>query len=106
VDKAKLNEASRGLYREEVVRLVDRMNALIPDHDRWIKVPSLKFNRRIGMFAHQKWNIEGTEEFSNGRYDEYLKQILPQPDDYHALRAMMRDNDWITPKKSDMADTA
>src|SRR4029077_18110287 len=54
VDKAKLNETSRGLYREEISRLVDRMNALIPDHERWLKVPVLKFNRRIGMFAHQQ----------------------------------------------------
>ena len=32
--------------------------------------------------------------------------VLPQPDDYHALRATMKDNDWITPKKADAPDTA
>jgi benzoyl-CoA 2,3-dioxygenase component B len=105
VDKPKLNEASRGLYREEVVRLVERMNRLIPDRDRWLKVPELKFNRRIGMYAHQRWTIEGSE-ISAEKYAEYLATVLPQPDDYFALRATMKDNDWITPKKQDMPDTA
>jgi hypothetical protein len=105
-EKAKLNEASRTLYRDEVVRLVDRMNSLIPDRDRWLKVPDLRFNRRIGMYGHQKWNVEGTEEFSNGAYDAYLGKVLPQKEDYLELRALMRENDWIAPKKQDMADTA
>jgi len=104
-EKAKLNEASRNLYRQEVVRLVDRMNALIPDRERWLRVPELKFNRRIGMYAGQTWTVEG-EEVSNERYAEYLASVLPQPADYMELRALMRETDWILPKKQDMPDTA
>src|SRR5437867_2084302 len=102
-DKAKLNETSRGLYRDEIVRLVDRMNALIPDRERWLKVPELKFNRRIGMFAHQHWTIDG-EELAPEKYSAYLAAVLPQPEDYFRLRALMKDNDWIAPKKQDMED--
>jgi hypothetical protein len=58
------------------------------------------------MYGGQKWNTEGTEEFTNGKYEAYLKDVLPQPDDYHALRALMRENDWIAPKKADTPDTA
>ncbi len=103
-DKAHLNEASRGLYRQEIVRLVDRMNAMIPDRARWLKVPELRFNRRIGLYAHQCWTIEG-EELSPDRYQAYLTTVLPQPADYFALRDIMKDDDWIAPKKQDMPDT-
>ncbi len=103
-DKAHLNEASRGLYRQEIVRLVERMNALIPDRDRWLMVPDLKFNRRIGMYARQCWTVEGTE-ISPDRYEAYLATVLPQPADYFALRDIMKDDDWIAPKKADMPDT-
>jgi benzoyl-CoA 2,3-epoxidase subunit B len=104
-DKAKLNETSRSLYRDEIARLVDRMNQMIPDRDRWLKTPALKFNRRIGMYAHQHWTVEG-DEVSPERYAAYLAGVLPQPDDYFHLRDLMKDNDWIAPKKQDMPDTA
>jgi 1,2-phenylacetyl-CoA epoxidase catalytic subunit len=103
-DKAHLNEASRGLYRQECVRLVERMNALIPDRDRWLRVPELQFNRRIGQWAHQCFSIEG-EPMSAERYAEYLKEVLPQPSDYLRLREVMKDSDWIAPKKQEMPDT-
>jgi benzoyl-CoA 2,3-dioxygenase component B len=103
-DRAHLNEASRGLYRQEIVRLVDRMNALIPDRERWLQVPALKFNRRIGVYAHQCWTVDG-REISRDRYEEYLTSVLPQPADYFALRDIMKDDDWIAPKKQDMPDT-
>jgi len=103
-DKAHLNEASRGLYRQEIVRLVDRMNAIIPDRERWLAAPDLKFNRRIGVYAHQHWTVEGREISPDG-YEEYLTSVLPQPADYFALRDIMKDDDWIAPKKQDMPDT-
>jgi hypothetical protein len=103
-DRAHLNEASRTLYRDECCRLADRMNALIPDRDRWLRIPDLKFNRRIGQWAHQCWTIEG-EPVSQERYAEYLATVLPQPADYLLLRDIMKDDDWIAPKKQDMPDT-
>jgi benzoyl-CoA 2,3-dioxygenase component B len=104
-DKAKLNETSRGLYRDEIVRLLDRLNMLIPEQERWLKVPELTFNRKIGMYAHQHWTIEGNE-ISQEKYAEYLANVLPQPADYQLLRDVMKDNDWIAPKKQELSDTA
>ena len=103
-DKAHLNEASRMLYRQECMRLVDRMNALIPDRDRWLRVPDLRFNRRIGQHAHQCRTIDG-EPLAPERYPAYLAAVLPTDADYRRLRDVMKDNDWITPKKADMPDT-
>jgi hypothetical protein len=84
---------------------VDRLNMLIPDRDRWLKVPELKFNRKIGMYGHQTWTIEGSE-ISQEKYAEYLANVLPQPADYLRLRELMKDNDWIAPKKQGDLDTA
>jgi benzoyl-CoA 2,3-dioxygenase component B len=104
-DKAHLNEASRQLYREECIRLVDRMNQLIPDRDRWLRIPELKFNRKIGQWAHQHYTVDG-EPIPSERYTEYLATVTPQPEHYARLRDIFKEPDWITPKKGDMADTA
>ncbi|MDO8665829.1 MAG: Phenylacetic acid catabolic protein [Gemmatimonadales bacterium] len=104
-ERPHLNEASRGLYRQEISRLVDRMNQLIPDRDRWLRVPELQFNRKIGQWAHQHWTVDG-QEISAEKYAEYLASVLPQPEHYARLKDTFKDQDWITPKKSDMPETA
>jgi benzoyl-CoA 2,3-dioxygenase component B len=104
-DRGHLNEASRALYRDECVRLVDRMNQLIGDRERWLKVPDLKFNRRIGQWAHQCYTLEG-ESLEQEKYAEYLASVMPQPEHYYMLRDLFKDPDWIAPKKGDMPDTA
>jgi len=68
-----------------------------------VRVPDLKFNRRIGMYAHQCWSVDG-EEISPDRYQAYLDTVLPQPADYVALREVQKDDDWIQAKKGDGAD--
>ncbi|OGT95832.1 MAG: hypothetical protein A3I79_00935 [Gemmatimonadetes bacterium RIFCSPLOWO2_02_FULL_71_11] len=102
-DRAHLNEASRGLYREECERLVERMNQLIPDRERWLMIPSLKFNRKIGQYAHQCWTLDG-QSLDQEKYAEYLVTVLPQPEDYYRLNDVFKEPDWITPKKSDSMD--
>jgi hypothetical protein len=57
------------------------------------------------MYANQTWTVEG-EEVANERYAEYLATVLPQPADYLELRALMKETDWILPKKQDMPDIA
>src|SRR5438309_164327 len=58
-DKSKLNEIARNLYRQEIVKLVERLNMFIPERERQLKVPDLKLNRRIGTYAHQKFAVDG-----------------------------------------------
>jgi benzoyl-CoA 2,3-dioxygenase component B len=102
-NRGKLNEASRGLYREEVVRLVERMNQLVPDRDRWLTVPALPFNRKIGLYAHQPFTTEG-DPVAPERYAEYLTTVMPTDEDRRLLADIFKDPDWITPKKGDSMD--
>ncbi len=97
-DKSQLNDLARHLYREECVRLVDRLNDYIPDHDRWLMVPDIKFNRRIGQYAHQYYTVDG-DPMSPERYPTYLASVTPGPDDYRQLHDLTKDGDWIEPRK-------
>ncbi len=99
VDQAHLNEASRRLYREECVRLVERLNQYIPDRDRHLAIPDLKFNRSIGMYAHQCYDIHGNE-MSREAYDKYFPKLIPNKADYAKLNDIMKDNDWIEHRTS------
>jgi len=99
-DKQKLNEASRGLYRQEIVKLIERLNMFITDRDRWLKVPDLKFNRRIGQYARQHWNVDG-EAIGAEQYAAYLQGVLPQPEDIALVHDIEKEPDWIEPKKAD-----
>ncbi len=100
-DKAKLNEYARELYRQEVVKLVERLNMFIPERERWLKVPELKFNRKIGVYAHQMYTVDGEPIDSKERYAAYLKTVLPQAGDYEVVKDIEREPDWIEAKKAD-----
>ncbi|HEU4585705.1 MAG TPA: Phenylacetic acid catabolic protein, partial [Gemmatimonadaceae bacterium] len=49
-EPGRLNEYARELYRQEVQGLIDRLNQHVPDDQPKLKVPSVKFNRRIGQY--------------------------------------------------------
>ena len=83
-DKAALNDYNRLLYRDECVRLVDRLNQYIPERERWLKVPEITFNRRIGTHAGECRTVDG-EPVSRDRYADYVASVTPQPADYALL---------------------
>jgi len=99
-DVAHLNEASRELYRQEIVRLVARLNTAIADRDRHLYVPELKFNRRIGVYARKPCDVSGNE-LSAEAFPAYLASVTPTAEDRATLRDIFKDNDWIEPKKAD-----
>src|SRR5215831_10323250 len=99
-DKTKLNELSRGLYRQEIVKLVERLNMFIPERERWLKVPSLQFNRRIGMYAHQHFSVDG-EPMDADKYAAYRESVLPRPEDITLVHDIEKEPGWIEPKKAD-----
>jgi hypothetical protein len=99
-DKSKLNELSRGLYRQEIVKLVERLNLFIPERERWLRVPELTFNRKIGMYAHQHFAVDGTP-ISPERYPAYLESVLPRPEDIALVHDIEKEPGWIEPKKAD-----
>src|SRR5256884_696414 len=80
-DKAKLNEYSRDLYRQEITKLIERLNMFIPERERWLRVPDTKFNRKIGVYAHQRYTVAGAPEvralrFPNGESVPTLEDAL------------------------------
>ncbi len=99
-DKSKLNELARNLYRQEIVKLVERLNMFIPERERQLKVPDLKFNRRIGMYAHQKFTVDG-QPIDAAKYPAYLESVLPRPEDIATVHDIEKEPDWIEPKKAD-----
>src|SRR3989449_2706765 len=100
-DKAKLNEFSRDLYRQEITKLVERLNMFIPDRDRWLRMPDTKFNRKIGVHAHQRYTVDGQPIDDPEKYAAYLKTVLPQPEHYQTVHDIEKEPSWIEAKKAD-----
>jgi benzoyl-CoA 2,3-dioxygenase component B len=98
-DKAALNDHSRHLYRDECVRLVDRLNQYIPERERWLVVPDIKFNRHIGTHAGECYTMHG-ESVSRDRYADYLASVTPQEADYAQLRSIVKAGDWIEARQA------
>ena len=98
-DLEHLNEHARQLFYHEVASLVDNLNLLIPGDQPKLYVPDMRFNRRIGDYAHQPYSVTG-EQLSEEAYARHLEEALPTPADEALLKDLMRDNDWIAPKKA------
>ncbi len=99
-DKEHLNETSRELYRQEAVRLTDLLNKSIPEDQPKLQVPALKFNRKIGQYAGQHFNVRG-EPLSAEEYEKYLPTVLPSEQNDKMLQTIFKEKDWIVPKKED-----
>jgi hypothetical protein len=99
-DVTRLNEAARELYRQEVQGLIDRLNNHVPEDQPELKIPSEKFNRRIGIYKRQTFTIDG-EPMEPEKYPAYLASVLPTAEDREFLRGVFKENDWIEPRKTD-----
>jgi benzoyl-CoA 2,3-dioxygenase component B len=99
-DTGKLNESARELYRQEVQGLIDRINLHVPADQPKLMVPSVKFNRRIGIYKGQTFTVDG-EPIERERYKEYVASVLPSAEDRAFLRDVFKDSDWIEPRKVD-----
>ncbi len=96
-DMEHLNEAARLLYVEEIQQLTDALNRLLPKDVEPLKVPDVKFHRRIGNWAGARFGVEG-QPIAEGDYERYLREVLPTDDDYATLDAIARESNWIEPK--------
>ncbi len=95
---AHLNEASRELYRQEITRLVDRLNTAISDPEQHLLVPDSKFNRKIGLYARQHFTITG-EPVDAAKYPAYLASVMPNDADRTLLKDLLDEPDWIELRK-------
>ena len=99
VDKEVLNEESRGHYHDEIVKEVQKLNGYLPeDCGVTLFVPHENFHRDIGAFGGKNCYtngelFEGTDE----EYAEYLKTVLPTPEDEEALKEIFKQQ-WIEDK--------
>jgi len=63
-------------------------------------VPDLKFNRRIGEPKGKLYTVEG-RPLTAEEYEKYLPSVLPSEADKEALRSILKEKDWIVPKKEE-----
>jgi benzoyl-CoA 2,3-dioxygenase component B len=95
----RLNEYARELYRQEIQGLIDRLNQHVPKDVEPLKIPSPKFNRKIGIYKGKTFTIDG-EPIEPERYPAYLASVLPTAEDRAVLGDIFKENDWIIPRKA------
>ena len=102
-DKAHLNETARDAYLAECRRLVDDLNRLIPDADAPLRLPDLRFNRRIGTYKDATCDVDGNAVEPND-WPAYLASVTPTAADVALLAPIFAEKRWLAPKRRDEAD--
>ncbi|MGH9429987.1 MAG: Phenylacetic acid catabolic protein [Terriglobia bacterium] len=100
VDKERLNDAARQLYRDEVVKLTDILNRAIPEDQPKLVVPDLRFNRKIGQYKDKRYTVDG-RELTAEEFAKYLPTVLPSDEDKETLKSICKEKDWVAPKKAE-----
>ena len=97
VDKQNINEYNRTLYYKECEELVQQLNAIIPEDQPKLRLPSMKFNRKIGQWADKAFDIDGNP-VKESEFKDYVAQVTPTAEDATKLAEIFKTNDWIAPK--------
>lgn len=92
-----LNQHARGLYQKEIMDLNDKYNLLVKEGQPKLVIPDVRFNRKIGEFENQHFNLEG-QPVPEADYANYLAQHLPTQEDQAVLKEIFAAGDWIAPK--------
>ena len=98
-DRTLLNETARGRYIAECERLVADLNRLLPADATPLRLPDVRFNRRIGRHAHQPYDLDGNLLLAES-YPAYLASALPTADDRRTLDDLFATGDWIALRDS------
>ncbi len=101
-DKTSLNDRARTQFQTEVSEILEGLNKLVPDGEPKLFAPDLKFHRSIGQHVGDRYSIDGTP-MSEAEYERHLAAVLPTPADEALLADIMREKDWIEPKKAGAA---
>ena len=96
-DLQRLNETARDRYIQELAKLTDDLNRLIPDEQPKLYLPDVKFNRRIGIYAEQPFDVHGNP-LPEASYGAYLAEALPGAADRARLAEITKTRDWIAPR--------
>ncbi len=95
-DKERLNELARQLYTQEVTELIDSLNKFVPEDQPRLRLPDMRFNRKIGEYAGKTYSIDG-QLLSPDQYQAHLAEVLPGPADEQELLRIFKEKDWILP---------
>ena len=93
-----MNEYARNLYIKECQTLLDRINKLIPEDQPKLFLPNLKFNRSIGDFANQPYDLQGNL-LPAGEFPAYLETQLPNAADKEMLKGLLKGHEWIAERE-------
>jgi benzoyl-CoA 2,3-dioxygenase component B len=93
-DRGQLNAYNRGLYRQECVGLLEKLNRLIPQDQPKLFIPDIKFSRAIGSYAGQCFSLTG-EPMEPSQYGSYLASQLPTPADQELLEQIFAEPGWM-----------
>jgi benzoyl-CoA 2,3-dioxygenase component B len=97
-DLEHLNEMARSLYVFELEGLIADLNRALPEDQPKLRLPDLKFRRRIGDYARQPYAVDGTL-LTPEAYERHLQEALPTPDDLKLMDALMKESDWIASRR-------
>ncbi len=76
-DRGTLNEHARQCYYDDIVKQIERLNALLPEGSQKLVTPSPKFNRGVGLHKQQSFTVDGTPIASADEYAAYLATHTP-----------------------------
>jgi benzoyl-CoA 2,3-dioxygenase component B len=96
-DMDRLNETAREAYTDECRRLVEDLNRLLPGEGERLRLPDIRFNRRIGDSAGGAFTVEG-DPIGEDAYPIYRESVLPSAEDKQFLESLGRTEDWIAPR--------
>src|SRR5438093_6089627 len=92
-------------YFADITRIVARWNKTLGEHhlDAKVKVPSLRFNRQIGLYGGLSFDPEG-DPIPREAFDKRLPERMPSRDDYDYVKSCMvqvhergKFANWIAP---------
>lgn len=96
-NRERLNEEARALYTGEITKLTNDLNRLIPDDQPKLFIPDQKFNRKIGDYARQPFDVHGNPLPAES-FADYRRQNLPSDEDRQRVADLLKVNDWIAPR--------
>ena len=92
--KDKLNDLARDHYIVECTKLIDQLNALVPQGQAKLYAPDLKFNRSIGEHIGKTYSVTG-ELLSVDAHKKHLADVLPTAEDEKLLGEIIGRKDWV-----------
>jgi len=94
-----LNDYNRHLYRAEVDKLIQHLNANLSAAEPKLYTPDIKFNRSIGHWAKQKFHPRTGEPMDDKDYQRECPRFLPAAEDRALLlNIIANEKQWIAPK--------